>query len=248
MKTISIATTIMIAGMWMAVAGVHAAQMDHSLFASLLRRHVKDGVVDYRGFQHDQAILDQYLEGLAAINPDKLPKDEQYAFYANAYNAWTIKLILSRYPDIRSIKDLGSLFSSPWKKKIARINGQLLTLDQIEHDILRKQFTDARVHFAVNCASKSCPPLQNEPFAGTRLNDQLNLAAAAFINATRFNRLEGDTLWVSRIFEWFAEDFNDDVIGYFIQFADPPLRDQLVKNKGQIRVKYLDYDWSLNGF
>jgi len=247
MKTIFIAAILMIAGVWAAGAGVHAAQVDHALFASLLSKHVKDGVVDYQGFKDDEAILDQYLEALAAVNPESLSTDDQFAFYVNAYNAWTIKLILSRYPDIRSIKDLGSLLSSPWKKTIARIDGGLLTLDQIEHDILRKRFKDPRVHFAVNCASKSCPPLQGEPFTGSRLNDQLNQAAQAFINAPRFNRLEGETLWVSKIFDWFSEDFHGDVIGYFIKYADAPLNDQLVKNKGRIKVRYMDYDWSLNG-
>ena len=246
MKTISIVTTLLIAGIWVAGAGVQAAQVDHALFASLLGRHVKDGVVDYQGVKDDEAILDQYLALLAAVDPEPLSTDDQFAFYVNAYNAWTIKLILSRYPDIRSIKDLGSLFSSPWKKPIARIDGGLLTLDQIEHDVLRKRFKDSRVHFAVNCASKSCPPLQGEPFTGSRLNDQLNQVARAFINAPRFNRLEGETLWVSKIFDWFSEDFNGDVVGYFIKFADVPLKDQLEKNKGRIKVKYLDYDWSLN--
>jgi len=247
MKSISITMTILITGMWVAAAGLHAAQVDHSLFASLLSRHVKDGVVDYKGVKDDEAILDRYLDALAAVDPEPLSPDDQFAFFVNAYNAWTIKLILSRYPDIRSIKDLGSLFSSPWKKNIARIDGNLMTLDQIEHDILRKRFKDPRVHFAVNCASKSCPPLQDEPFTGSLLNDQLNQAAKAFINAPRFNRLEGNTLWVSKIFDWFPEDFDDDVIGYFIKFADLPMRAQLEKNKARIKVKYLDYDWSLNG-
>ena len=247
MKTKSIATTIMIAGIWVAGAVAHAAQVDHALFATLLSRHVKDGVVDYKGFKDDETIMDQYLDVLAAVDPESLSTDDQFAFYVNAYNAWTIKLILSRYPGIRSIKDLGSLFSSPWKKTIARIDGSLLSLDQIEHDILRKRFKDPRVHFAVNCASKSCPPLQGEPFTGSLLNDQLNRAARAFINAPRFNRLEGDTLWVSKIFDWFPDDFHGDVIGFFINFADAPLGDQLEKNKARIKVEYLDYDWSLNG-
>ena len=247
MRSICLIGIILIAGLWMATAGALAADVDNVLYASLLNRHVKDGVVDYAGFQADEAVLDQYLGVLAAVDPDGLTRDEQFAFYANAYNAWTIKLILSRYPDIRSIKELGGLFQSPWKKKIARIDDQLLTLDQIEHDILRRQFKDPRVHFAVNCASKSCPPLQGEPFVGSRLNDQLNRAAAAFINTPRFNRLDGDTLWVSKIFDWFAEDFHDDVMGYFLQFADTPLSDRLQKKKGQIKVKHLDYDWSLNG-
>jgi hypothetical protein len=243
----SIAATIMIAGIWIAGAGVHAGQVDHSLYASLLSRHVKNGVVDYKGFQDDEAFLDRYLEVLATVDPKLLSTDDQFAFYVNAYNAWTIKLILSRYPDIRSIKDLGSLFSSPWKKTIARIDGGLLTLDQIEHDILRKRFKDPRVHFVVNCASKSCPPLQGEPFTGSHLDDQLNQAVKAFINDSRFNRLEGDTLWVSKIFDWFPEDFNGDVIGYFIKFADAPLSHQLEKNKRRIKVDHLEYDWSLNG-
>ncbi len=247
MKSISIVTTILIAGIWVAATSVHAAQVDHALFASLLSSHVKDGVVDYKGFKDDEAILDRYLDALAAVDPEPLSPDDQFAFFVNAYNAWTIKLILSRYPDIRSIKDLGSLFSSPWKKNIARIDGNTMTLDQIEHDILRKRFKDPRVHFAVNCASKSCPPLQGEPFAGSLLNDQLNQAAKAFINTPRFNRLEGNTLWVSKIFDWFPEDFDDDVIGYFIKFADLPMRNQLEKNKARIKVKYLDYDWTLNG-
>jgi hypothetical protein len=121
-----------------------------------------------------------------------------------------------------------------------------LTLDQIEHDIMRKQFKDPRVHFAVNCASKGCPPLRDEPFTGSRLDSQLNQAAADFINAPRFNRLEGDILYISKIFDWFSEDFDDDIIDTIIQFADAPLRDRLEKNRARIRVKYLDYDWSLN--
>lgn len=238
---------VMVTGFWIAGVAAHAAPVDHDLYATLLSRHVKDGLVDYRGIKDDEAILDQYLDVLAAVDPESLSAEHQFAFYANAYNAWTIKLILSRYPDIRSIKELGTLFKSPWKKKIARIDGGLLTLDQIEHDILRKRFKDPRVHFAVNCASKSCPPLQGEPFTGDRLDEQLNRAARAFVNDSRFNRLEGDTLWVSKLFDWFEQDFNDDVIGYFIQFAHPPLGDPLVKSKGRIRVRYLDYDWALNG-
>ena len=247
MKTIGIPLTIIITCLLITGGSADAMVVDHSLFASLLDRHLKAGMVDYKGFQKDEAILDQYLDRLAAVDPEVLSNQEQFAFYANAYNAWTLKLILSRYPDIGSIKELGSIFKSPWKKKIARIDGQLLTLDQIEHDILRKRFKDPRVHFAVNCASKGCPPLQEEPFTGSRLDDQLNRATVHFINASHFNRLEGDILWVSKIFDWFPEDFNHDVIGYFIQFADAPLRDQLEKNRDRIRVKYLDYDWSLNG-
>ena len=228
-------------------ASAWAGIVDHALYATLLSRHLENGAVDYGGFQRDEKVLDRYLEQLAGVDPQSLDTDEQFAFYVNAYNAWTIKLILTGFPDIDSIKDLGSLFKSPWKKKIARIDGQLLTLDQIEHDILRKRFGDPRVHFAVNCASKGCPPLQAEPFTGSRLNPQLNRAAKAFINDPRYNRLEGYTLWVSKIFDWFSEDFDNDVIGTFMAFADQPLKGKLQKNRNRIRVKFLDYDWSLNG-
>ena len=243
-KSIAIFT---FAGLWILIAHGYAAEVDHALYASLLDRHVDQGVVDYQGFQQDEADLDRYLDVLAAVDPGALSEDARFAFYANAYNAWTIKLILSRYPDIRSIKDLGSLFSSPWKKKIARIDGALLTLDQIEHDILRKQFKDPRVHFAVNCASKSCPPLQGAPFVGERLDDQLNRAAAAFINNPHFNRLEGDTLWVSKIFDWFGEDFDQEIVGHFIRYAKPQLKARLESSRDRIKIRYLDYDWSLNG-
>lgn len=223
-----------------------AEPVDHGDYAALLHRHVRNGLVDYRGIQEEEALLDQYLDTLAAVEADSLSSNEKFAFYVNAYNAWTLKFILTRYPDIDSIKDLGGLFSSPWKKKIAQINGKVLTLDQIEHDILRKQFKDARVHFAVNCASMSCPPLLNEPYTGDRLDEQLNKVTRAFINDIHSNRLEGDTLWVSKIFDWFSEDFNDNILSYFIQFAEEPLKSRLFENQERIQINYNRYDWSLN--
>jgi hypothetical protein len=244
MKSILISIVVAVAGLSI---GEAAAGVDNTAYDTLLKRHVRDGVVDYRGFQDDEALLDGYLDSLARVDPRALSDDERFAFYVNAYNAWTIKLILSRYPDIRSIKDLGGLFTSPWKKKIARIDGRLLTLDQIEHDILRSEFRDPRVHFAVNCASKGCPPLQSEPFSGRHLDEQLDRAARGFINDSRFNYLSGETLWVSKIFDWFNEDFGDDIIGFVMRYADPPLSDTLKRSRDRVRVKYLDYDWSLNG-
>ena len=113
-----------------------AAQgVDHSLYAGLIENYVKDGAVDYQGFKDNEATLDQYLKVLEGVNPKTLSRDEQFGFYINAYNAWTIKLILTGYPGVKSIKDLGSLFSSPWKKKMCRIDGKIITLDDIEHNI-----------------------------------------------------------------------------------------------------------------
>ena len=224
-----------------------AATVDHRLYGELLEQYVQNGVVDYQGFKNEEARLDRYLKILEKTDTVSLSRNERFAFYINAYNAWTIKLILSAYPGIRSIKDLGSIFRSPWKKKIARIDGDILSLDAIEHDILRPRFKDPRIHFAVNCASKSCPPLRSEPYRGDVLDRQLTEMTEAFINDADHNRLEGTTLAVSSIFKWYAGDFNDDILSFFMKYAKGPLEEKLRDNRRGIDVKYLDYDWSLNG-
>jgi hypothetical protein len=220
---------------------------DNIIYARLLKQYVNQGMVDYRGFKNEEVVLDQYLKDLENTDSRKLSGSERFAFYVNAYNAWTIKLILSAYPGLKSIKELGSFLSTPWKKKIARIDGEVLTLDAIEHDILRKQFKDPRVHFAVNCASQGCPPLRPEPYQGNILNRQLEEMAAAFLNDPARNYLDGNTLYVSSIFKWFAEDFNNDIVGYFLKYAREDFKKRLEDNRDKIKIKYLDYDWSLNG-
>ena len=207
--------------------------VDNSLYERLLKQYVNQGVVDYRGIKNEEATLDQYLKVLENTDPRKLSRSEQFAFYVNAYNAWTIKLILSAYPGLKSIKELGSFLSTPWKKKIARIDGEVLTLDAIEHDILRKQFKDPRVHFAVNCASQGCPPLRPEPYQGNILNRQLEEMTAAFLNDPSRNYLDGNTLYVSSIFKWFAEDFNNDIVGYFLEICPGGLEKASGRQPGQ---------------
>ena len=226
-------------------AGAHAGDR-HQLWSELLAAHVHGSLVDYDGMGKDSEKLDRYLDLLADTSVKDLSRDEQFAFYVNAYNAWTVKLILSRYPDLDSIKDLGTLWKSPWKKKIARIDNQLLTLDNIEHDILRPRFKDPRVHFAINCAARSCPPLYREAFESDRLDVQLDTATKAFINDPKSTYLKDDRLYVSRIFKWFGEDFDDDPIAFVRKHARGDLRMRLEARKGSVRVKYLDYDWSLN--
>ena len=220
---------------------------DHQRFGVLLKKYNQEGHVDYAGFKSDETRLDAYLEGLAKIDPESLPREERFAFYINAYNAWTIKLILSGYPGVTSIKKLGSLFKSPWKKKFVRIGGRLTTLDHIEHDILRPEFKDPRIHFAVNCASRGCPPLYQDVFVGSQLERQLNEVTRNFINNSEYNRLEGNTLYVSSIFKWFSEDFSDDIIGFFQKYATGELKRDINTRKSSLKIKYLDYDWSLHG-
>jgi hypothetical protein len=217
-----------------------------AIWAELLKKYVKPGGVDYAGFKSEEENLDQYLKVLELTDLKTLSREEQFAYYINAYNAWTIKLILSAYPGIKSIKDLGTFWKSPWKKKFVRMNGELLSLDDIEHHILRPRFKDPRVHFAINCSAVSCPPLRSESYIGSLLDQQLDEATRSFINDPNSYRLEGDAFYVSRIFKWFAEDFNNDVLGFYMKYAREDLKKKLAEKKDVIQIKYLNYDWSLN--
>ncbi|MFC1824003.1 DUF547 domain-containing protein [Thermodesulfobacteriota bacterium] len=253
MKSLKIA--IIFASFYLMLSGTMAIRpsiwastlVDHSLYGELLMKYVKQGEVDYQGLKGEEGKLDRYLRVLEKTDSRTLSRDEQFAFYVNAYNAWTLKLILSGYPGVKSIKELGSFLKSPWKKKLCRIDGDLLSLDDIEHKILRARFKDPRVHFAVNCASKGCPPLRPEPYQGSILNRQLDEMTTAFISDPASNRLEGRVLYASKIFDWFSEDFDDDVVEFFLKYAKGSLKKRLETNRDGIRVKYLDYDWSLNG-
>lgn len=224
-----------------------SGKVDDSIYAGLLEKYVKNGMVDYQGLKKEEATLDQYLRILEKTDTQILSPKERFAFFINAYNAWTIKLILNAYPDIKSIKELGGIFKTPWDKKIVRIDRKILTLDNIEHDILRPEYKDPRIHFVVNCASKSCPPLRSEPYRGDILDQQLTDATEIFINNPKYNRLDGNTLYVSSLFKWYSRDFNDDIPGFINKYARRESKEELKRNAGKIEIKYLDYDWSLNG-
>ena len=246
MKTISM---IIAAGLMIMVASSGIASqssVDNDIYSSLLKRHVIGGRVDYQGFKKDERRLDDYLAVLGKVDPDALAPSDQMAFYINAYNAWTIKLILSAYPDVRSIKDLGTLFQSPWKKEIVKLKEQVVTLDHIEHNILRPRFKDPRVHFAINCASISCPPLLDEPYDGARLDRQLEVVTTNFINDSKSNFIKGTTLHMSKIFKWFKDDFKADIVGFFQRYAQGEFKTRLDAHGTELKIKYLSYDWSLN--
>ena len=233
-------------GTFGSTASSQTSMVSHGIWADLLAKYIKPDGVDYAGLKKEENRLDQYLKLLENTDPDKLPRNEQYAYYINAYNAWTIKLILSDYPGVKSIKDFGTILQSPWQKEWVRINGKTVTLDHVEHDILRPRYKDARVHFAINCSAASCPPLRPEPYLANALDRQLTDSTRSFVNDAGSYRLEGNTLYVSRIFKWFSEDFNDDALGFYLQYAEGELKEKLSKNKDSIKVKYLHYDWSLN--
>jgi hypothetical protein len=220
---------------------------DQAIYAELLTRHLRQGLMDYRGLKRDETLLDRYLESLAQVQPESLTSAARFAFWINAYNAWTLKLILMHYPGINSIKEAGSWLRSPWKRRFVRQRDRLLSLDEIEQDILRPQFNDPRVHFAINCASKGCPPLYPEPFSAKDLAHQLDQAARRFINDPARYRLAGHTIFISRIFKWYAEDFDHDPLDFMRRYAQGGLAVLLADKGLRLEVDYLDYDWSLNG-
>jgi hypothetical protein len=244
---------ILVSCLWIGIACIAPPSwalnqaVDHSGFAYLLHKYVESSTVDYAGFQREEAQLDKYLETMAGVAADDLPRNDQFAFYINLYNAWTIKLILSEYPGIDSIKDIGGFFGSPWKQKIVRVNGKTITLDAVEHEILRPRFADPRVHFAINCASIGCPPLTSRPYQGNLIDSQLDDVTKSFLNDPSKNRLTGNTLYVTKIFKWFKKDFNGDIIVFFMTYGSEDLKSNLSRQKKQLRIEYLDYDWSLNG-
>ncbi len=231
--------------------------VDHSLWADLLSAHVReedDGVarVDYAALAASKADLEKlgtYLDTLQDTKVSSLARDEQFAYWANLYNAVTVEVILDHYP-VRSIRDINispGLFSSgPWGKPLVTVEGKELSLDNIEHDILRKNWDEPRVHYAVNCASYGCPNLATDPYTGKTLEAQLDAAARAYVNHPRGVRFDGSKLVLSKIFDWYGKDFGttrDEQLAAIAAHAAPDLAERLATHSG--RIGY-EYDWTLN--
>jgi hypothetical protein len=219
---------------------------DHAEWSELLGKHVDSaGHVSYSGFVSDSVLLNHYLNQLSSNAPNETwQSEEKLAYWINAYNAFTIKLIVDHYP-VSSIKDIKKgipFVNSVWDLKFFSIGGEGMDLNFIEHQILRKEFDEPRIHFAIVCASISCPKLRNEAFVAGKLEQQLQDQAIDFINDPRKNKLSADVLQISSIFKWFEADFAKKgdirafISKYFKQTINP-----------KAKVKYLDYDWNLNG-
>lgn len=237
----------------------------HARWSALLAEHVRwneagtTSHVDYRGFSSDQQALSDYLDELSHVGETTFrswQKAARDAFLINAYNAATVQLILTRYPDLKSIKDLGGLFSSPWKKEFVDLLGQRRSLDSIEHGLLRgaSDYSDPRIHFAVNCASIGCPALRPEAYLGERLETQLQDQTARFLRDRSRNRqaTDGKSMQISRIFDWYRKDFDDHAGGVGNFLADHAEALGLVAARarelrdGSLPIGFTDYDWSLN--
>lgn len=235
-----------------------AAEVDHSAWNSLLKTYVKPGAdglnrVNYVAFKKSgHAALKTYLNGLQSVDPNGLAPAEQFAFYVNLYNAKTIDIVLDHYP-VKSIKDislggrlLASFTGGPWKAKVVKVNGTELSLDGIEHGILRPRFKDPRVHYAVNCASVGCPNLSTEAYTGAKLDAQLDASARSYVNSPRGFRFDGQTLVASSIYKWFKDDFGGSdqaILGHALKYAEPGLAAKL---KTAQSINRFEYDWSLN--
>jgi len=236
----------------------------YAAWDALLKKHVRwlpdnrQTRVDYKGFQADRAALKKVLaewSGVSGAAFAALGREQQMAFLINAYNGFTVELILTRYPNLQSIKDLGNLVQSPWKKKFFALLGEERHLDWIEHEQLRPGYADPRVHAAVNCASIGCPALRPEAFTAARLDAQLDDGMLRFMADRTRNRFANGRAEISAIFKWFREDFEkghkgfrriDDLLArYADQLADAPADREKLK-AGAVPVSHLDYDWSLN--
>lgn len=214
-----------------------ATPPSHETWDALLKKHVSaTGQVNYKGIKAEKSKLEDYLKILSTNAPEESwSKAEQMAFWINAYNAFTIKLIVDSYP-IASITNLHA--GKPWDQKWIKIGSKTYSLNNIENDILRPQFKDARIHFAVNCAAKSCPPLLNAAWTAANLNSNLDAQAKKFINNPAFNKLSEKKVEVSKIFEWYAADFGK-LIDFLNKYAT-------TKVSAKAKVSYLEYDWGLN--
>lgn len=240
----------------------------HAAWTDLLKKHTvllrggQASQVRYAGFAADRTALKAYLATLSGVSRaafGTFSKAQQQAFLMNAYNAFTVELIQGKYPDLKSIRDLGSLISSPWKRAWVDLLGAQVSLDDIEHGMLRKpgSYDEPRVHFAVNCASVGCPMLREEAFVAERLPAQLSQQTQRFMSDRTRNRWNSQRgrMEISKIFDWYGSDFDKGhqgitslkaFLGSFADaLADAPA-DRARIRSGQFDIAFLDYDWALN--
>ncbi len=244
--------TLLIGGRAVATGDGHEpVTFDHSAFSKLLGETVTDGRVDYVALKKKRTRLDAYLSTLADAKPERMAKDGALAFWINAYNAFTLKLIVLNYPAKKSITDI----PDAWKQKAWRVAGKKRSLDEIEHEIIRKRFKEPRVHFVLVCASISCPDLPPRAFAGDDLNVRLTEATRRFLSdpgkGAKVVLAEGKppVLRLSMIFKWFAADFtagSGSVLDFVLPYLPTAARRGLRPRKDEVKISYLEYDWSLN--
>ncbi|MDP5081888.1 MAG: DUF547 domain-containing protein [Winogradskyella sp.] len=229
--------TISNEGMTVTTEIIYNEAFDHALFNDLLQKHVSNaGNVNYIGFKNDSNTLQRYIELLKTYQPsDSWTKNDKLAYWINAYNALTIDLVIRNYP-LKSIKDI----KDPWDQRLWQFGEKWLNLNAIEHEILRKM-DEPRIHFAIVCASISCPKLENEAFTAAKLEDQLTNATMVFLMDKSKNELSEDTIKISKIFKWFKSDFEQggSLIDFLNEYSDITISEKAKKS-------FTDYNWDLN--
>ncbi len=270
-----LSTALLLLSLTIGSAAAQGFDHEHKAWTALLKKHVvlldgaKASQVRYAGLQQDRAALKDYLGTLSKVTRqefDAWSKPQQMAFLINAYNAFTVEKILARHPDLKSIWDFGKVFGNPFRDRFFKLLGREFTLDGIEHETLRKPgaYDEPRVHFAVNCAALGCPMLREEAYVAVRLDAQLEEQARRFLADRSRNRYNAESgrLEVSRIFDWFKEDWNSGYrgfegnaapvrsreqyfAGYALLLADAPEHRKRVQDQ-KAEIRFLDYDWGLN--
>lgn len=218
----------------------NAAMVDHSGWDALLQQYVSDeGNVNYEGIQQEAEAFETYLALLSANHPqESWSREEQMVFWINAYNAFTVKLINENYP-LESIMSIDG--GKAWDRQFINIGDKTYSLNAIEHDILRPQFKDARVHFAVNCASFSCPKIWNHAFTAENVETALEELSVGFVNDPARNTLSAESVQISSLFDWYKDDFTTDgtVIDFINKYAASPVN-------ADATIGYMEYNWNLN--
>lgn len=225
----------------------NAFEQADSQYANVLRSYVKQGSVDYGALKSNPGNLKSYLQNTASVSKeefDKWPRERQLAFLINLYNAETLDLVQENYP-IGSIKEIYADTGGPWEQPVVNLFGEMITLNSLENDIIRKNYNEPRIHFALVCAAKGCPVLIGEPYSAETLKTQLETQTKVFLQDTTKNSIdkENKVLKLSPLFDWFAGDFVKKS-GSVINFVNPYLSGGAAPD---FKIEYTEYDWSLNG-
>lgn len=218
----------------------------HSDFSEVLQKYVSAGSVDYKGLKSDPSGLKSYLAKTSAVSKEEFdtwPRENQLAFLINVYNAETLDLVQENYP-VTSIKEIAKDSGGPWEQPVVELWGDKITLNALEHEIIRKNYPEPRIHFALVCAAKGCPVLINEPYVGEKLKSQLDSRTKIFLKDTQKNSIDPGkkVVKLSPLFDWFSEDFVKES-GSVIAFVNPYMGGGITP---EYKIEYTHYDWTLN--
>lgn len=245
----ALASALLLGGM--AVARAATFDQTHKVLDKTLNTYVKDALVDYRNLKANRQDLDRYLGQVAAVPEPEFKRwteKQQLAFLINAYNAYTLQLIIDHYP-VKSIKDIGGWVKGPWEQPVVRLFGRELTLNDLEHKLLRVNYQEPRIHFALVCAAMGCPALRSEAYEAARLDAQLDDQARQFLANTQKNRVDvaEQLVYLSPIFKWYGADF-EKKSGSLLGALKPywPKEAEAALAEGGFKIRYTDYNWSLN--